>query len=359
MRKLGIWLALCLITAVGIITGWNWHLIQFRPRAVETSFRQSSTADTVPDGFSDAPIVAPSINADRLMTDVEALAFNRFDAEARERAQRYIVRQLRDAGWQPQLQSFNGGTNIYAERSGTDPQAGAILVGAHYDTVARSPGADDNATAVAAVLEIARVLGDRPTSRPLKLVLFDQEETGLVGSFAFANQKEQTDSLQAAIILEMIGYACQTAGCQKYPPVLPITPPTDVGNFLAVIGDQGHLPLINAFSEAATNDNLPQVLTLPVPLLGPFTPDLLRSDHAPFWQKGIGAVMVTDTANFRNPNYHQVTDTASTIDPQFFSGSTQIVVNAVTNLLSTRRSLATQPSIPQRAESRDVTATPI
>lgn len=358
MRKLGIWLALCLVTAVGIMTGWNWHLIQFRPQAVETSFRQRSTANTMPNRLSDIPIVAPLINSDRLMADVTALAFDRFSDADRERARRYIMGQLQAAGWQSQLQPFDGGINIYAERSGTDPQAGAILVGAHYDTVARSPGADDNATAVAAVLEIARVLGDRPTPHPLKLVLFDQEETGLVGSFAFADQKDQTDSLQAAIILEMIGYACQTAGCQKYPPVLPITPPTDVGNFLAVIGDQGHLPLINAFPEATTA-TLPPVMTLPVPLLGPFTPDLLRSDHAPFWQKGIGAVMVTDTANFRNPNYHQATDTVSTLDPDFFSGSTQIVVNVVTTLLSTRRSLATEPSLPQRAEPREITAAPI
>lgn len=358
MRKLGIWLALCLITTVGIITGWNWHLIQFRPQAVETTFRQNSTANNLPNRLSDAPIVAPAINGDRLMADVTALAFNRFDITDRRQARRYIMGQLRDAGWQPQTQTFDGGINIYAERPGTDPEAGSILVGAHYDTVAQSPGADDNATAVAAVLEIARVLGDRPTPRTLKLILFDQEETGLVGSFAFANQKEQTDSLQAAIILEMMGYACQTAGCQKYPPVLPITPPTDVGNFLAVIGDQGHLPLINAFPEAVTA-NLPQVLTLPVPLLGPFTPDLLRSDHAPFWQKGIGAVMVTDTANFRNPNYHQATDTVSTIDPEFFSGATQIVVNAVTAVLSTQQSLATEPSLPQRAEPTPVTAAPI
>jgi hypothetical protein len=153
----------------------------------------------------------------------------------------------------------------------------------------------------------------------------------------------------------MIGFACHTAGCQKYPPVLPITPPTDVGNFLAVIGDQGHMPLINAFTNA-TSSALPQVLTLPVPLLGPFTPDLLRSDHAPFWQKGIGAVMVTDTANFRNPNYHQATDTVNTLDPDFFSGATQIVVNAVTSLLSTPQSTS-QPSVPQRADPKPATTT--
>lgn len=101
---------------------------------------------------------------------------------------------------------------------------------------------------------------------------------------------------------------------------------------MAVIGNQGHPALINSFTQS-TRPTLPQVLTLAIPTLGDFTPDLVRSDHAPFWKNGLGAVLVTDTANFRNPHYHQPTDTLETLDREFFLGSAQIIINAVTTLL--------------------------
>lgn len=351
MRKLGIWLALCLVTAVGIVAGWNWHPFRAQPQALETSYESGSTT-------AELPVAAPSISGDRLIADLENLNFRRFTNEGRSRARRYIIEQLRAAGWTPQLQPFDGGMNIYAERLGTDATAGSILLAAHYDSVERSPGVDDNATGIAAVLEAARLLGDRPTPRTLKLALFDLEEAGLLGSFAYAKETTHTDNLQGAIVLDMIGFACHTEGCQSYPAVLPFTPSTTQGNFLAVIGDQGHMPLIDAFPQAS-RDGLPLVLTLPVPLLGPFTPDLLRSDHAPFWQAGVGAVLLTDTANFRNPNYHQASDTLAAIDRSFFTGSTQIVINAVTQLLHSRHSTATR-SVPQRgSQAPTVSTTPL
>ncbi|MBD2464342.1 M28 family peptidase [Oscillatoria sp. FACHB-1407] len=343
MRKLGIWLTLCVVTAIGIVIGWNWHTIYFQPQALETSYDPGSVAQ------AEVAVVAPAVDGDRLWADLEQLNFRRFTESERDQARRYIVQQLTDAGWTPQFQEFDGGINIYAERPGTDPSAGTILLGAHYDSVEQSAGVDDNATGVAAVLEAARLLGDRSTPRTLKLALFDLEEVGLLGSFAFAKDATRIEQLQGAIVLDMIGFACHTDGCQSYPAVLPFTPATTRGDFLAVIGDQGHMPLIDAFSRAARRE-LPTVLTLPVPLLGPFTPDLLRSDHAPFWQAGIGAVLLTDTANFRNPHYHTETDTLENVDRPFFTGSSQIVINAVTQLLHSRNSMATQ-SVPQRSQS--------
>jgi len=126
-------------------------------------------------------------------------------------------------------------------------------------------------------------------------------------------------------------YACYKVGCQQYPAGLPVTPPSDKGDFLAAIADAEHLPLLNAFQK--TRENLPPVLTLPIPLKGLLTPDTLRSDHAPFWYQGIGAVLVTDTANLRSPHYHQASDTPKKIERSFFTGSAQIVVNATTVLL--------------------------
>lgn len=277
----------------------------------------------------------PTVDSQRLLNDLESLTFNRYAETDRAKARRYILRALHKAGWTAQEMPFTSGThsgvNLYAERPGSEPSAGAILLGAHYDSVERSPGADDNATSVAIVLEAARLLS-AATPRTLKLVFFDLEEIGLLGSQAFIEDPSQQENLQGAIILDMVGYACHEAGCQSYPPVLPITPPTDRGDFLAVIGNQGHPALIDGFTQS-TRPTLPQVLTLAIPTFGDFTPDLVRSDHAPFWKKGLGAVLVTDTANFRNPNYHQPTDTLETIDREFFLGSAQVIVNAVTALL--------------------------
>jgi hypothetical protein len=326
--------------------GWNWHLLQSQPQIVEASFEQITSAEILKEQlgieheFVPLPTVTPTVDHQRLWADLEALSFQRYTEGDRDHARDYISKALQEAGWSPKTQSFENGINIYAERPGTEPEAGTILLGAHYDTVEQSPGTDDNATAVAAVLEAARLFRQVPTPRTLQIVLFDLEEAGLLGSFAFADDNPTISNVKGAVILEMLGYACHTDGCQRYPRMLPITPPTTRGNFLAVIGDQGHMPLIDSFTQA-NQSNLPEIITLPVPLLGPFTPDLLRSDHAPFWRKGIGAVMVTDTANFRNPNYHQPSDSIETVDREFFTGATQLMVNALTSLLSSRGDLAT------------------
>jgi hypothetical protein len=275
-------------------------------------------------------VAAPTVDPERLFQHVQALSFPRSTSSDRARAREYLAQVLTSYGWQPQLQPFEGGVNLIADRPGTDATAGAILITAHYDTVANSPGADDNASAVAATLEIARSFA-RPTARSLKLAFFDQEEVGLRGSLAYTADAANLTHLEAVVNLEMMGYACYTPGCQKYPEGLPIQPPTDRGDFLGVIVDQEHANLLKAFQ---TGDRLPPIISLPVPFKGLLTPDLLRSDHAPFWAKNIGAVMVADTANFRNPNYHQPTDTPETLNRAFFTGSSQIVFNAVATLLS-------------------------
>ncbi|NJN87834.1 MAG: M28 family peptidase [Leptolyngbyaceae cyanobacterium SL_7_1] len=334
MRNVRNWLALFLITLLGVLIGWHWQWFSSLPLGTEVDWR-SLSSDFLQE--TDVPLNArraietPTINSDRLFADLQSLSVPRFTEADRANTRAYLVQSLQAAGWQPETLSYDTGVNLVATRLGTDPTAGTILVGAHYDTVARSPGADDNATAVAAVLEIARVF-QTPTPATLQIALFDQEEVGLLGSVDFSRHALRED-LRGAVILEMLGYACYREGCQSYPAVLPITPPTNRGDFLAVIGDQGHTFLIDSFTRS-TQADLPQVLTLAIPLLGPLTPDLLRSDHAPFWQEGIGAVMVTDTANFRNPHYHESTDTPETIDRPFFSGSVQLVANALAELLN-------------------------
>lgn len=321
MRKLWIWITILVASALLVLL-WNWQ--GMLPFGFTGNPSVPSQARQVPPSFS-----LPKLDADRLMTDLEALAFNRYRQDDRQRARDYIVKTLEVSGWTVQQQTFPRGVNLYAERVGTDPALPAVLLGAHYDSVEPSVGADDNATGVATVLEAARLLGQQATPRTLQLVLFDLEEEGLLGSKAFV-ESLSNGSLVGAIVLDMVGYACETAGCQSYPPVLPIHPPTDRGNFLAVLGDQGHAQLLDSF---VNQSDLPQVLTLAIPTFGGLAPDMVRSDHAPFWKKGIGAVLVTDTANFRNPHYHQPSDTLETIDPDFFAGSAQLIINAVARLL--------------------------
>lgn len=275
-------------------------------------------------------VSAPTVNSDRLLADVEVLSTERYTEGDRQRTREYITQSLESAGWTVQLQQFDNGVNLYADRLGASSEAGTLLVGAHYDSVERSPGADDNATGVAALLELARLFATVPTPQTLRLAFFDLEEQGLLGSEAFVADQALTQNLSGAVILEMLGYACDTPGCQQYPP-LPFTPPTDRGDFLAALGDRGHAFLLEAFQPSDQDSTT--VLSLAVPVVAGMAPDLIRSDHAPFWRQGLGAVLLTDTANFRTPHYHQPTDTPATLTASFFVESAQIVVEGVMRLL--------------------------
>lgn len=286
------------------------------------------------------PAPPPIVNGERLMADLKALNFERYTPAELKKTRDFITRTLIAAGWTVSEQPFDTGVNIVAERPGTDPNAGTLLVGAHYDSVQGSPGADDNATGVVVALEVARLLGDRKTLRPLRIVLFDQEEAGLVGSYAYAQRPENLNNLDGVVILEMLGYTCSTPGCQIKPVEFKVELPSNRGDFLAIAGDTEHLPLLNAFSEHH-QPNLPALVSVPIPFKGLLTPVILRSDHTPFWFEGIGAVMLTDTAHLRNPHYHRRTDTPDTLDPTFLKGNTQTAVNAVTALLDRPQSFMT------------------
>ena len=197
------------------------------------------------------------------------------------------------------------------------------------------------------------MFGSIKTPRTLQLAFFDKEEQGLWGSQAFVAQKQNLAHLQGAIVMDMVGYACYTPGCQKYPRGLPVTPPGDKGDFLAIIGDTEHLPILYAFQgkkpsekplterlkSSSSGKSLPPIFTLPVPLKGLLIPDTLRSDHAPFWLQGVGAVLVTDTANLRTPHYHQPSDIPTNIHRSFFTGSAQVIANATAKLLNSSESL--------------------
>ncbi|MEH2069826.1 MAG: M20/M25/M40 family metallo-hydrolase [Nostoc sp.] len=344
MRK-WIWLMLLALMVVAVLGSRGSTFFEQRPSPTIVQSIPAETPEPQPK-FQEVDSTL-QVSADMLLTHIQNLNFQRYTTTERSRTRTYITNELKKFGWKPKLEKFTNGVNIFAERVGTNKAAKAILVGAHYDTVAFSPGADDNASGVAVMLEVARLLGSRSTPRTLQLAFFDQEEAGLLGSQAFVRKTARLENLGGAVVMDMVAYACYTVGCQKYPAGLPVNSPSNKGDFLVVVGDTEHLPLLNAFQNLEKNkekSSLPAVLTLPIPLKGLLTPDTLRSDHAAFWYQGVGAVLVTDTANLRTPHYHQPSDVPATIDRSFFTGAAQIVVNATTTLLEKNEVLVTQPA---------------
>jgi len=223
-----------------------------------------------------------------------------------------------------------------------DPQKPVLLIGAHYDTVVGSPGADDNTSSLAVLLEVARVTSPlfqnkAATLRP-QFVAFSLEEPGFVGSRDYVQNLEKTsDVIFGAIILECVGYTDHRSGSQKTPPGLPISLP-DRGNFIGLLGNTQAAPITKAF-EAATKYAAPDLphISLILPKAAELIPDVRRSDHVPFWDKNLPAVMITDTANFRNPHYHQASDTIDTLDIPFITKIARTLAGTVIDLAGLER----------------------
>jgi Zn-dependent M28 family amino/carboxypeptidase len=261
--------------------------------------------------------------------------------EALTRAAEYLAARFVEYGWATSRQSFSAlgrsYVNLLAIKSPTGRPAqdrlAPLLIGAHYDTVMASPGADDNASALAVLLEAAKRLSRTAVSRPVWLAAFCLEEEGLLGSRAFTRHLKQAGQpLYGAIVLECVGYASQEAGSQRTPPGVPIPVPT-VGNFLGIIGNEASRDLLAVVDRNARRaaPSMP-TLALAVPGRGELLPDVRRSDHAAFWDDGYAAVMLTDTANFRNPHYHQPSDTLDTLNLGFIEGVIRTVVASVEEL---------------------------
>ncbi len=287
---------------------------------------------------------------DRLRAHLLALIGDRHPVSSPatlRQAEHYLVGQFQHLGLEVSSHPFDafGGTyrNVVATlpaSSRADRQEGAppLIIAAHYDTVPGSPGADDNASGLAVILEVAHSLREGSLNREVRFIGFCLEEANLLGSLAYAAQlKAAKHEIIGAIVLECVGYARSEEGSQQVPPGIPITVPS-VGNFLAIIGNTASADLTAAVERAA-KPHLP-VVALVVPGNGELLPDTRRSDHAAFWHHGFPAVMLTDTANFRNPHYHQPTDTLDTLDLSFLERVTGAVAAAVIDLAGTDRMAA-------------------
>lgn len=208
-----------------------------------------------------------------------------------------------------------------------------LLIGAHYDTVSGTPGADDNASGLVVLLEVAARLREVALRRPVWLIAFCLEEYDRLGSRAFASTlKADGQAIAGAIILECVGFATDRPGSQQAPSGIPLTIPT-TGDFLAVIGNEASRSLVAAFEDRVHRKrSKPNTISLVVPGCGETMPHTRRSDHASFWDQGYPAVMVTDTANFRNPHYHRETDTIATVNLDFLAAVARRVSDVTLSL---------------------------
>jgi len=246
----------------------------------------------------------------------------------------YLHRQFSDAGLTVTQQSFQALGATHHNVIGTalpDPRplqsSPPLIVAAHFDTVQGSPGADDNASALAVMLHVTRQVRSMKLARPIHFIAFNLEEENLLGSLAYTSLlRKNGETIHGAIVLECVGYASHQHNSQKIPPGVPIPVPT-TGNFLAVVGNERSQALTGSVVQAMKS-HLP-IVPLVVPGNGEKLPDTRRSDHTSFWEQGFPAVMLTDTANFRNPHYHRPTDTLDTLNLDFIASVAEELMAAV------------------------------
>lgn len=247
---------------------------------------------------------------------------NHWYPEAYDKAAEAIDKEFKDQGWSTQSQTYsvNNKTarNIIAELPGQTRPQEILVIGAHYDSCRGTPGANDNASGVAALLELGRMLkaSKQPFARTLRLVAFANEEppffwTKAMGSLVYARAcKKRGDKIVGMISLETMGYFSEQEGSQQYPfPFNTIYP--SKGHFIGFVGDMNSRSMVREmvgkFREHAAFPS--EGVAAPKT-----TPGIGWSDHWSFWQIGVPAVMVTDTAPFRYRHYHRKTDTPEKLD---------------------------------------------
>jgi hypothetical protein len=251
-----------------------------------------------------------------------------------------VRRQMFDI---PQQAPARTGTNIIGEFNSENIDSQRLLIGAHFDTVPDSPGADDNASGVAAILECARVLIEGGSERRITFVAFDAEEMqppveGLHGSTAYVESLNADAYPAAAIIFESIGF--RSISLKQHLPgsfrflfrraYNAIKRQDFEANSLLILSKGSSKQISRQLERSAAKHDIQlPILPLEVPWWMPVVRNLRRSDHAPFWSHDIPAVMISDTANFRNPNYHTPLDTADTIDVELVSKAVRTVIDVI------------------------------
>jgi Zn-dependent M28 family amino/carboxypeptidase len=231
-----------------------------------------------------------------------------------------------------------------AEIPGTTNPNEIIVLGAHYDTEVNTPGADDNASGVAVMLELARRFANNPQPRTLRFIAFTNEENSNsreaagkgqsngMGSLTTAlSSKMKGEQIIAMLSLEMLGYFSDEPNSQNYPfppqmgEQLGMTLPT-TANFIGIVGRTKDTPLITKLAQSMSEAGTIPIVAAPLP---PMVTAIYRSDHANYWMQGYPAVMITDTSEYRNPHYHKPSDTIETLDFVRMAGCVEALEVAV------------------------------
>lgn len=293
---------------------------------------------------------AGSVTAKNLRRHVETFAGtfakrNVYHPETLAKARDYILAELKKHGHKPVTIEFKSswvhrvpnGTPFHNIEVILSPSPnggkGIWVIGAHYDANASTPGADDNASGTAALLELSRLLKERPPARETRLVFFSTEEppcfgTKNMGSYHYAQSlKEKGVNVHGMFSLEMLGFYNDAPGSQLYPPFLHWFFP-DTGNFIGIVGDLNSRSLLKAVARGwGPGKNVP-IVTAALPRM---ISAINLSDQYNFWDAGFPGLMVTDSAHFRNPNYHELTDTPEKLDYGRMAETTENLVSVISS----------------------------
>lgn len=255
----------------------------------------------------------------------------------------YIQGQWTEMGYSVESERYDAlgdeATNLIVEKDGDRRQEEIVLLGAHYDTVETTPGADDNASAVAVLIEVSRLLREHQGARTVRYVAFACEEPpyfnlDLMGSQHHARlSRKRNDQIVGMLCLEMVGYFRDEPNSQQVPPAIPkvlrgLLPRR--GNFLAAVGNLKSWRLAWRFRGGFKRGTKLPLFTIALPEK---VNEIRLSDNSSFWDQGYPALMLTDTSFLRNPHYHQASDTPETLDYQSMTKVTLGVANAIRRLL--------------------------
>ena len=278
------------------------------------------------------------ISTENLKGHVERINFDRSPDEDHlglEQAAQYIKKEFLKMGLDVKEDDFQwkgkSYRNIVAEKAGKTFPNKVWILGAHYDTVPGSPGADDNASAVSMLLEVARAIQALPLKSTIRFIAFSLEEYEFAGSAHYVGSlKKGEEEILAMISLEMVGF---TGPKQDYPSYINPKYYPNVGDFIAIIGNERSKQLLEKVC-SVFKTRVPELPSeyLMVPGNGEGMEEVRLSDHSPFWDHGFQALMITDTAFLRNPNYHLPSDRMETLDFEFMRKVATGVFCSITEL---------------------------
>ena len=271
--------------------------------------------------------VIDTVDIQQLKKDVKALSIPRDfynEPEQNIRAGEWIYEKFQSFGYSP---FFQGEYNNVIASVIVETDLPYIVVGAHYDSVPNTPGADDNASAVIAMLHAAKAVIQHDFICNILFVAFNLEEHGMLGSKSFVKDYVEKNKLtiKNTHILEMVGYTSNHK--QQIPKGIPIKLP-ESSDFLGIVSNKTSNKKLNLILSIAKS-YLPNFNTVGLKVffgLEKIFKDLGRSDHSSFWQKNIPAMMWTDTSEFRNPNYHQASDLPATLDYDFMRNTIMLLI---------------------------------